>query len=293
MAHFNNINSLADLKEQYRTLVLANHPDKGGDTAVMQEINAEYDRLYAIWIVATPVETRPTASAEESRRHFYTQNGWCGSRYNSNMGTKDIAAAVREYCKENWSQWKFSVRCHFASMCASIDITLKGGPIKAGLVANEDGYERKYGAQTCYHYHDHDERVVPEAEVVMKDVVNYCMSFNYDDSDGMIDYFDTNFYLHETVAGQDEWVVTKVKARIAEPKTDKIEKKALGSGNIQIINYSDKCVAVIGETKPIKDQLKSMGGRFNPRLTVGEEQVSGWVFNSAKNTVESLAAALM
>ena len=293
MAHFNNINSLADLKEQYKTLALANHPDKGGDTAVMQEINAEYDRLYAIWIVATPVETRPTASAEESRRHFYTQNGWCGSRYNSNMGTKDIAAAVREYCKENWSQWKFSVRCHFASMCSEISITLKGGPVKAGLVINEDGYERKYGVQTCYRYHDNDERVVPEAEVVMKDVVSYCMSFNYDDSDGQIDYFDTNFYLQETIVGQEEWMVTKVKARIAEPKTDKIEKKALGSGNIQVINYSDKCVAVIGETKPIKDQLKSMGGRFNPHLTVGGEQVSGWVFSSAKNTVESLAAALM
>ena len=147
--------------------------------------------------------------------------------------------------------------------------------------------------QTCYRYYNHYKSVAPEAEVVMKDVVAYCMSFNYDDSDGQIDYFDTNFYLHETIVGQEDWVVTKVKARVTEPKTDKIEEKTLGSGNIQIITYSDKCVAVIGETKPIKDQLKSMGGRFNPRLTVGGEQVSGWVFSSAKNTVESLAAALM
>lgn len=292
MSHFNNIHSIVDLKAQYRTLALANHPDKGGSVELMQEINAEYDRLYPIWINVLPEETRPTASAEESRMHFYTQNGWCGSRYNRNMGTKDIAAAVREYCKENWNQWRFSVRCHFASMCSEIRIELKGGPIKAGLVGTVEGFDRKYGAQTCYHYHAHDDRVVPEAEVVMKDVVAYCMSFNYDDSDGMIDYFDTNFYLFENIAGADEWKQTTAKARIKAPKAAP-KPEALSSNGVQAIQYSDKCVALIGDTKPYKDQLKSMGGRFNPRLTVGGEQVSGWVFSSAKFTTESLLAALL
>lgn len=47
---------------------------------------------------------------------------------------------------------------------------------------------------------------------------------------------------------------------------------------LQIINYSEKAVAVIGDTKEIKEQLKSMGGRFNPRLSCG----AGWIFSAKK-----------
>lgn len=35
--------TMDELKAQYRGLVKINHPDIGGDTAVMQQINAEYD----------------------------------------------------------------------------------------------------------------------------------------------------------------------------------------------------------------------------------------------------------
>ena len=52
---------------------------------------------------------------------------------------------------------------------------------------------------------------------------------------------------------------------------------------IQLIDYSIKAVAVIGDTKPIKDQLKSIGGRFNARLKVGGQTVSGWIFSKAKS----------
>lgn len=44
----------------------------------------------------------------------------------------------------------------------------------------------------------------------------------------------------------------------------------------QIINYSEKAIALVGDTKPIKDQLKAIGGRFNPRLTCG----AGWIFSA-------------
>ena len=40
--------SLQELRKQYKELLKANHPDNGGDLAAMQEINAEYDRLFAI-----------------------------------------------------------------------------------------------------------------------------------------------------------------------------------------------------------------------------------------------------
>lgn len=46
--YFENVKTLNDLKAEYRRLAMANHPDLGGSTAVMQEINAAYDRLFAV-----------------------------------------------------------------------------------------------------------------------------------------------------------------------------------------------------------------------------------------------------
>lgn len=101
MKHFNNVTSLEDLKKQYRKLALANHPDKGGRTEVMQEINIEFDVLFKVWKdKITDSNEQPTSeTASEYRRNFYTANGWEGSRYDFNLSTKEIAARVREYVK--------------------------------------------------------------------------------------------------------------------------------------------------------------------------------------------------
>lgn len=47
MKWFNNPQTLEELKKEYKKLVFKHHPDKGGKTSDMQEINAEYDRLFA------------------------------------------------------------------------------------------------------------------------------------------------------------------------------------------------------------------------------------------------------
>ena len=46
MTYFQNIHSLADLKKEYRRLALEHHPDKGGDTAIMQQVNTEFGRHF-------------------------------------------------------------------------------------------------------------------------------------------------------------------------------------------------------------------------------------------------------
>lgn len=46
----------------------------------------------------------------------------------------------------------------------------------------------------------------------------------------------------------------------------------------KIIDYSEKAIAVIGDTKEIKDSLKNFGGKYNPRLTCG----AGWIFSAKK-----------
>lgn len=46
MKYFTNIETIADLKKEYRKLIKANHPDNGGDTWVMADINNEYEKLF-------------------------------------------------------------------------------------------------------------------------------------------------------------------------------------------------------------------------------------------------------
>lgn len=56
--------------------------------------------------------------------------------------------------------------------------------------------------------------------------------------------------------------------------------------NIFITKYSEKAIIVTGDTKPIKDLLRSAGGSFNPRLThpVTHQKIVGWVFSKARET---------
>ena len=49
MAYFKNVNTLEELRKQYRDLLKKYHPDNAnGSTEATQEINAEYDRLFKL-----------------------------------------------------------------------------------------------------------------------------------------------------------------------------------------------------------------------------------------------------
>ena len=48
MKYFTNVHTLDELKAEYRRLCMKHHPDRGGDTATMQAINAEHDELFEI-----------------------------------------------------------------------------------------------------------------------------------------------------------------------------------------------------------------------------------------------------
>ena len=54
------------------------------------------------------------------------------------------------------------------------------------------------------------------------------------------------------------------------------------TGEFIIVDYSEKAVAVFGNTKSVKDKLKVLGGRFNPNLTHQDEKQAGWIFSKSK-----------
>lgn len=44
--YFKEVNTLEELRRQYKELLKQHHPDNGGNVADMQSINAEYDKLF-------------------------------------------------------------------------------------------------------------------------------------------------------------------------------------------------------------------------------------------------------
>lgn len=60
------------------------------------------------------------------------------------------------------------------------------------------------------------------------------------------------------------------------------EKINTGNLSFEIVDYSEKAIALFGDTKEIKDLLKAMDGKFNPRLSHKGEKQAGWIFQKSK-----------
>ena len=86
---------------------------------------------------------------------------------------------------------------------------------------------------------------------------------------GGVDYL---FYYRET-APENREISLYTKPEPKQNKTETIDAKGL-----QIIDYSEKAIAVIGETRAIKETLKTLGGKFNRHLSCG----AGWIFSKTK-----------
>lgn len=140
--YLKNIVSYQDLKNKYRELLKANHPDNGGNLDTMQEINCEYDALFKIWKDKavkenTITEEEKEETARSTKRTFYSAYGWEGSRYDSNLSLKEIAKIVRNYVKEKYPTTKWSIRTHYASMCQSLSVDLLEFPERMYMTAEE------------------------------------------------------------------------------------------------------------------------------------------------------------
>lgn len=211
--------------------------------------------------------------------NFYTQNGWAGSNYDSKLSTKGIAAKVRAFAKKNFPEFKFSVRTEWSMYTDSMYIELKEGtcvPFVEGSRSAQRGYMSTMSTVKGW-----ENELTPEMFKVLDAVTTYANSFRYDDSDGMQDYYDTNFYLKIKVIYEYKVVEPKVKKSSAKDEkaegSEKIEPVTVE--RLEIVDYSEKAIAMFGDTKTVKDQLKELGGCFNPSLKYNGEKRAGWIFS--------------
>lgn len=78
-------------------------------------------------------------------------------------------------------------------------------------------------------------------------------------------------------AGQEENICIKTRQTTSPAVIHQAE-----SLQFEIIGYSEKAIALFGDTKEIKDTLKDLGGRFNPRLSYNGGKRAGWIFATTK-----------
>lgn len=189
MQYFNDIHSLSQLKTRYRDLAKVHHPDRGGDKETMQQINAEFARLFTIWSLRDRQKAQDeSADAEQCCRRFRREYGWDGSNFaRTNEYDKDkILGHIRTWLKEAYPECVFSVRKRdYNSFSVSL-MTANFWPFK--------DHDLLSGSINHYHFRN-DERLSDRCREVFENVIAYVQSWNFDDSDIQTDYFHVNFYV--------------------------------------------------------------------------------------------------
>lgn len=248
MKHFQNITSLSDLKKQYRELVKNNHPDKGGDIAVMQAINNEFEHLYNIW--KDRKEAADTtgyandyegATAKQYTQHVYEEYGWTGSRRDRSYTRKELKVIFAKWLKETYKGCTFSISLSgYNSICVRL--------LKADFNPFKGEMKLKYSFSR-YSITD-DPELNDRAKEMFNNIESYLMSYNYDRSDLMTDYYDVGFYLDMVIgSGKTPFKVEIPKSRRAsgacsaefkykEGPAHQAIKKALGKQYFaDVVNY--------------------------------------------------------
>jgi len=252
---------------------------------------------------------RRAAKIAEAKQNYDSRQEWKEKNPPRKTGAAECATAIREELKKEFPGITFRVRCQNFSMGDSVDIDWQDGP----TVAQVERFTAKYQAghfdssQDMYEYHGNhsgpsakyvmEQRSISDATkaAILPDAERIYAQFEQYESEGChnVDNFIYRIFVNCSIpagakitgmiatgetCGQfaDLYKIAfETTEKPAAPVFEKVEKTP---GQVNIIQYSEKAIAVIGDTKPIKDTLKSLGGSFNFRLTCGP----GWIFPAGK-----------
>jgi hypothetical protein len=216
-------------------------------------------------------------------------------RVDSKRDHKVCGANIRTELKRNFPTTKFSVRYKSFSGGDEYYITWDDGPTTKQVDAVVDKYgDMKPDAYSMGDYWD----CVPSEFNHLYGSVGYVMTSRTITSETIaktrarfadlteenmkhynygIDGANNYAYTHgRSVDDMIHWLARSIDWQDVAPKQE--EKQSAVCGDFEIVDYSDKAFAVVGDTKSIKDDLKRLGGRFNFRLSCG----AGWIFPKTK-----------
>jgi len=120
-------------------------------------------------------------------REFYTQNGWKGGKYEEtkNLSTTEIAKLIRKEIKQKFPNIKASVRTEYFSGGSAINVVIKEcnfNPINPNYQLNSIALAYQ------------NPRYTDRGQKLLDDIEKIGNQYRYSDCDGMIDYFNVNFW---------------------------------------------------------------------------------------------------
>lgn len=223
--------------------------------------------------------------------------------------TRSATNNVRAELKKHFPGIKFSVRYSSFAGGDSVDIEWYDGPTVGAVESvvgkfqnshadhtgdywdyNPSEFNRVFGGFkfVCTDRSYTNEVVNPIIEQVRKDYPGLS-----EDSEIHRDEFFSKYNCVDEGLSDLYWLSVRTIARFRWSRTSfmpeipvKEETEPVMAEGIEIVDYSDKAIAVIGNTKPYKGKLMELGGRFNKALKCG----AGWVFQKTKK--DEVAAAL-
>ena len=225
----------------------------------------------------------------------------------------NCAAAVREELKKNFPGIKFSVTSDNYSMGDHVRVSWTDGPTTDEVEKFTDKYQYGHfdGMTDMYEYSNTrddipqtkhmftERRMSDETRAILDPIaVKLFENEHLRDENVLYRLFQktslpvgaviTGISRNEKMAGSphDLYKIDFTAPQPSVPEIQTFEKLEVKAGEINIIDYSEKAIAVVGDTKPIKDKLKELGGKFNFRLSCGP----GWIF--PKSRLETIQNAL-
>lgn len=232
------------------------------------------------------------------------------------------AAAIREELKKTFPGVTFRVRSDNFSMGDSVDISWQDGPTAEMVedVTNKYQYGHFDGMQDMY-IDSNDRDDIPQSKFVhatrgqseetKKSLESAALEFWPGDS--WEDTQERERRLWEvwrksplpvgakvtglTTTGADSGLIENLyrvsyeggqqpKRAAAELPTGTQAAAEVTPGTVQLVDYSEKAFAIIGDTYPIREKLQKIGGKFNKFLKCGP----GWIFS--KKRIDEVRAAI-
>lgn len=145
----------------------------------------------------------------------YTGHASAGRNFKSTLTTKEIAAEIRKEVRKRYPAkdgYRIGVRFESYAGGSSISVDVKAAPFKiykpgysalreanTGWAGFDEWKEKELMERPEIRKNRWDVTMTDEANKLIEDLKDLTGSYRYDDSDGMIDYFHTNFYDHVQV----------------------------------------------------------------------------------------------
>lgn len=214
------------------------------------------------------------------------------------------AQQIREILKKEFPTIKFSVKSDNYSMGDSVNVSWVDGvaPKKVYALIGHYQYGKFNGMEDIYEYTNRRDDI-PQTkylfcdrkisdEMYQREFEKY-MNQNNGWKENLVSVHQTSHWLQANwgawTAGN--WIYRQICEQDLISEEPKKAVESLKVEGLELVDYSEKAIALFGNTKEIKEKLKEIGGRFNPFLTRNGEKMAGWIFSKSKeNELKNLIA---